>query len=109
MSDASKSRKRGVALDWSRVRMKSRGERDHKVAVAGLGRVTSPGSSFADWFDALPQFLGAVELRRTVDAIVAARGAGRPVVFAFGGHVVKTGCSPLAMRFSAWQSVPSRA
>ena len=30
-------------------------------------------------------------------AIVAARRGGRPVVFAFGGHVIKTGCSPLVI------------
>ena len=28
---------------------------------------------------------------------MAARRAGRPVVFAFGGHVIKTGCSPLVV------------
>jgi hypothetical protein len=28
---------------------------------------------------------------------VAARRAGRPVVFAYGGHVIKTGCSPLVV------------
>jgi hypothetical protein len=32
-----------------------------------------------------------------VDAVVAARRAGRPVVFGFGGHVIKTGCSPLVI------------
>ncbi len=82
-------------LDWSRLRMKSRTERAHKVAVAALGQVTPPGCTFSSWLAALPDFLGATELRRTVAAIVAARRAGRPVVFAFGGHVIKTGCSPL--------------
>jgi hypothetical protein len=67
------------------------------VDVSGLGKVTSAGCSFAEWFDALPDFLGARELRRTVDAIVAARRADRPVVFALGGHVIKTGCSPLVI------------
>lgn len=82
-------------LDWARIRMKSRSARAHKVAVAALGKVTPPGCSFRDWLAALPDFLGASELRRTVAAIVAARRAGRPVVFAFGGHVIKTGCSRL--------------
>ncbi|MFO0839833.1 MAG: hypothetical protein U1D55_15080 [Phycisphaerae bacterium] len=34
-------------------------------------------------------------MRRVVAAIVAARRAARPVVLAIGGHVIKTGCSPL--------------
>ena len=40
----------------------------------------------------LPRVLGADALRRLCDAIVGATGAGRPVVAAVGGHVVKTGC-----------------
>jgi hypothetical protein len=84
-------------LDFSRIRMKSRAERAHKVSVQALGRPTPAGVSFRDWLGALPSFLAADELRRTVDALVAARRAGRPVVFAFGGHVVKTGCSPLVI------------
>ncbi|MCK4343404.1 MAG: hypothetical protein KAY37_16955 [Phycisphaerae bacterium] len=77
--------------------MKSRGERAHKVAVSALGRTPPTGCSFRDWLASLPEFLGARELRKTVDAIVAARRADRPVVFGFGGHVVKTGCSPLVI------------
>jgi hypothetical protein len=86
-----------VPLDWSRLRLKSRSEREHKVAVAALGRPTPPGCSFAEWAAALPGFLGVGELRAVVQAVVAARRAGRPVVFAFGGHVIKTGCAPLVI------------
>lgn len=82
-------------LDLSRLRFKSREQRAHKVAAAALGRATAEGATFVAWFDSLPGFLGAADLRKAVDAVVAARRAGRPVVFAFGGHVVKTGCSPL--------------
>ncbi len=85
------------ALDWSRLRLKSRAQRQHKVAVEALGQTTPVGASFGDWFAALPDFLGARELHAVVAAIVAARRADRPVVFAFGGHVIKTGCSPLVI------------
>lgn len=84
-------------LDWSKIRLRSREQRDHKVDVSALGQATQPGCSFTDWLDGLPAFLGAKELRATIDAVVAARQAGRPVVFGFGGHVVKTGCSPLVV------------
>ncbi len=86
-----------LPLEWSHLRMKSRDERAHKVAVAALARPVDAGCTFRDWFAALPAFLGADQLRQTVAAIVAARRAGRPVVFGFGGHVVKTGCSPLVI------------
>ena len=84
-------------LDFSRLTLKSRKQREHKVQVSALGRVVGKGCSFAEWFDALPDFLGARELRRAADAVVAARRAQRPVVFALGGHVIKTGCSPLVI------------
>jgi hypothetical protein len=77
--------------------MKSRSEREHKVQVAALAKTPPSGSSFAEFFGSLPAFLGAEQLRQTVQAVVAARRADRPVVFAFGGHVVKTGCSPIVI------------
>ena len=72
-------------------------EREHKVAADAVGRLSEPGCSFVQWLEAWPDFLGAAEFKRTVAAVVAARCAGRPVVFAFGGHVIKTGCSPLVV------------
>jgi hypothetical protein len=84
-------------LDLSRLKLKSRQQRAHKVKVSAMGRPVEAGCSFAEWFAALPDFLGACELRRTVEAIVAARRADRPVVLGFGGHVIKAGCSPLVI------------
>ena len=84
-------------LDWSRLRLKSRSARQHKVAAVALGRATPAGTTFREWLGALPDFLGAREFHAVVAAIVAARRAGRPVVFAFGGHIIKTGCSPLVI------------
>ena len=77
--------------------MKSIHERGHKVAASAVGRLTEPGCGFLEWLEAWPDFLGAAEFKQTVAAVVAARRAGRPVAFAFGGHVVKTGCSPLVV------------
>lgn len=91
------SARQPAPLDLSRLELKSRAHREHKVQITGLGRCTAAGCSFGDWWAALPDFLGARELRATVDAVVAARRAERPVVFAFGGHVIKTGCSPLVI------------
>jgi hypothetical protein len=84
-------------LDFSRLRFKSRRGRAHLVEAAAVGKATEPGCSFAEWFAALPGFLGAEGLRRAVEAVVAARQAGRPVVFAFGAHVIKAGCSAVVI------------
>jgi hypothetical protein len=84
-------------LDWSRLRLRSRTERKHKVDVAALGKTPPEGCTFAEWWRSMPQFLGAEELRAVTLAVVEARRAGRPVVLGFGGHVVKTGCAPLVI------------
>jgi hypothetical protein len=67
-------------------------QRPSKISLADQG---SPGSGeawFSTWLDSLPKVLGAEALRRLCAAVVAAAAAGRPVVAALGGHVVKTGC-----------------
>lgn len=87
--------KRYSPTDLTRLHTYSIGLRGHKVEVAGAARLPNPGASFRDWFDGLPDYLGASALRAVVDAIIAARRAERPVVFALGAHVVKVGCSPI--------------
>jgi hypothetical protein len=42
-----------------------------------------------------PDVLAGKDFKRLVGAIVCARRHGRPVIFMIGGHVIKTGVSPL--------------
>lgn len=81
-------------LDLEALRYEDLAGRPSKVHLADLGRPLAAGGSFEDWLDGLPNQLAARGLRNLRDAIVAARQAGRPVVAALGGHVVKTGCTP---------------
>src|SRR6185503_12102994 len=54
-------------------------------AVRGLGAA----------IDALPDLLGAADLKAVAAAIRAARAADRPVIWGLGAHVIKTGLSPI--------------
>lgn len=83
------------SVDFSKLKLRSRTTRSHKVTTQSLAATPPAGCSFATWLESLPGFLGALALRSAVQAIVAARRAGRPVLLAFGGHVIKTGCGPL--------------
>lgn len=74
--------------------MKSIRTRNHKVSVSKFGTPLPPGASVLEMVEKMPGFLAADELRTLAGAILAASKAGGPVVFAIGGHVVKTGCSP---------------
>ncbi len=83
-------------IDLSAIKTYPINSRDNKVNIeehfAGSLR---PGMSFSCFVEALPRLLGADSLRGVVDAIVKAHSAGRPVVFAMGGHVIKCGLQPV--------------
>ncbi len=68
--------------------------RRFKVHVRDLGRPPLRSDSFTAFWDSLPRLLAADSLRAVVRAIAAARRKGKPVVFGFGAHVIKTGVSP---------------
>ncbi len=82
-------------LDFSRVKTSPVARRSHLVDTAMFARAVAPTPGAADLLDSLPDVLGARTLRRLAARIVQARREGRLVVLGFGGHVVKTGLSPL--------------
>ena len=68
--------------------------RPSKVFVEDLGQPLEANAPMSDWLDALPRQLAGNSLRRVRDHLCRAYQAGRPVVAALGGHVIKTGCAP---------------
>lgn len=55
----------------------------------------SAGMSVADLLAAMPRQLGADALLKVIDAVVAARRKGKPVIVAMGAHVLKCGLQPV--------------
>jgi len=82
-------------LDFSRLTTASVRDRNHKVGTDQFARLAEPAAGAADVLDTMPDLLGAAVLRRLARRIVEARDGGHPVLLGFGGHVVKTGLSPL--------------
>src|SRR5688500_11916300 len=82
-------------FDLSDVRTYPLASRPSKAAVADFGVPVRRGSSFGDWFRSLPSILSGVDLRRVVEALVAAKRGGHGVVWGLGAHVIKTGVSPV--------------
>jgi hypothetical protein len=81
--------------DLSRLRTVPIARRPSKVAAEEFAHPPSTDRSFRAFLDALPDILVARDFRKVVTAIVSAAKAGRGVVLMLGGHVVKTGLSPL--------------
>ncbi|MHC4469595.1 MAG: GSU2086 family protein [Planctomycetota bacterium] len=82
-------------FDLGRLKTRSLRDRRSLVSVERFAGLPEPGASARELLESLPGFLAADGLRELVAAVVRARENGRPVVIGAGGHVVKTGCSPI--------------
>lgn len=69
--------------------------RKHKVTLSMFARACRKGEPFARFYDSLPRILAANDFRAVVDAVVAAKRRGKPVLAMMGGHVVKCGLGPV--------------
>jgi hypothetical protein len=82
-------------FDLAGVRTYPLASRYSKVRAEDFAKPVERGASFKQWLDALPSLLGAQDLRRAADAIVAARARGAGIIWGLGAHVIKTGVSPI--------------
>ncbi|MBI5360331.1 MAG: deoxyhypusine synthase family protein [Planctomycetes bacterium] len=72
-------------------------KRKNLVKASDFAKIHRPFAQFSEFFNCLPNILAAKGLRELVDDIVRAHRNGKQVVFAFGGHVVKSGTSPVVI------------
>jgi hypothetical protein len=84
-------------IDLNKIRTIPLDARKCKVTIKDFAGLPKKGSSFKAFYDALPNILASQNLRGLVDAIAAARRAGKMVIFMMGAHVIKCGLSPLVI------------
>jgi hypothetical protein len=83
-------------LDFSGVSTYPIATRNNKVSVAqDFAAPVTSGMTVAGFLETLPKQLGSQSLLSVIDAVVAARQKGKPVVMALGGHVIKCGLQPV--------------
>lgn len=82
--------------DLAAVRTVPIARRPNKVRAEEFAAPPAADRSFDAFLRSLPDVLVARDFRRVVDAIAAAAGR-RAVVVMIGGHVIKTGLSPLLL------------
>ncbi|MCC6318970.1 MAG: hypothetical protein IT361_14925 [Gemmatimonadaceae bacterium] len=81
--------------DLSRVRTIPVTRRPNKVSASEFAKPPGVHPGFVDFLDALPDILVARDFRRVAAAVVDAVRRERGVIVMLGGHVVKTGLSPI--------------
>ncbi len=88
-------------IDLADVQTYSALKRASKVTTDAEGKPPWAGMGFGQFLDILPSVLKANELKAVAQAIVDAKRLGKPVIVMLGGHVIKTGCSPLLADLAA--------
>jgi hypothetical protein len=83
------------SLDLSKLRLTQLADRPSKISTASLAASPRAGGSFADFWRGLPDVLAARDLRSLARDVAASHRAGKTVAVGIGGHVIKTGLSPL--------------
>ncbi len=73
-------------------------QRFSKVHISDFGALAGAGSSFAHFFDSLPNILAGQWLKRIVDKVVQERKRKKQVLWMMGAHPVKVGVSPWIIR-----------
>ena len=84
-----------LMININRVKTYSVKSRYSKVKVSDFAKLPVRRSSFAKFYNSLPNILKTKEIRAIVDAIVAARRKKKSVIFMCGAHVIKCGLNPL--------------
>lgn len=69
--------------------------RPSKVTVDDFSRPIAEGSSLKDFLNTLPNILAVESLRELASQIHRAKELQKPIVWGIGGHVIKTGLSPI--------------
>lgn len=84
-------------IDPTRIKTYNIERRKHKASLDAAAALPEVGASARALLDSLPDYLGASALRGVVDAIARAARHDRPVVVAFGAHLIKVGCSAIVI------------
>ncbi len=83
-------------IDFNKIHTYCACQRSSKVLTTLEAKPPFKGMSISDFLNnSLPSLLKANDLKKIAHAIVKAREMSKPVIFMLGGHLIKSGCSPI--------------
>jgi len=82
-------------IDLNEIETYELASRPSKVTTRDFASPVAEDDSLADFLGKLPNILAVQSLRAVAEQIRRARDLGKPIIWGIGGHVVKTGVSPL--------------
>lgn len=84
-------------IDLEQIKTYELASRPSKVSVDDLAVPPDEDDTVAEFLAKLPNILAVKSLRELAVQIRRARDLGKPVIWGFGGHVVKTGLAPIVI------------
>src|SRR5215204_6061773 len=82
-------------IDLSQIHTYELKTRPSKVTVQDFARAPVEGDLLRAFLGKLPDILAVKSLRALAAEIRRARDLGKPIIWGFGGHVIKTGLAPV--------------
>jgi hypothetical protein len=82
-------------LDFAGISTYKLESRKSKVNTAMFGKPIDGSENVLGLISKLPHILAGESLRRLIRAVLYARTSGKPIIWGFGGHVVKVGLGPV--------------
>ncbi len=82
-------------IEISKVNTYSAADRQSKVTTSNEATPPYAGMKVKEFLNSLPSVLKADDLKKIAAAVVDAKIKKKPVIVMIGGHVIKTGCSPV--------------
>jgi deoxyhypusine synthase len=82
-------------LEFSGISTYSLESRKSKVNTAMFGKPMDGSENVLGFISKLPHILAGDSLRKLIRAMLYARTSGKPILWGFGGHVIKVGLGPI--------------
>lgn len=82
-------------IDLDEIQTYELASRPSKVSVKDFASPVDGNDSLKEFLDKLPRMLAVESLREIAAQIRRAKTLGKPIVWGIGGHVIKTGLSPV--------------
>lgn len=84
-------------IDLDQIQTYELASRPSKVTVADFAVPPTADDSVREFLDKLPNILAVRSIRDLSAQIRRARELGKPIIWGFGGHVIKTGLAPIVI------------
>ncbi len=84
-------------IDLAEIQTYELATRPSKVSVKDFARPILEDDSLGGFLGKLPDILAVRSLRELAGQIRRAKDLGKPIIWGFGGHVIKTGLAPLVI------------